>query len=333
MSGAASSARARRRPAEPGALDVITDAFHLLRSAPLAVLAAYYAGAAPFVLAFLFFWSDMSRSAFAARRSLAAALGMALMFLWMKIWQAVFAAGLRDLVAGARAAWGWRRVARLAAVQTALQPPGMLVIPLALFLMAPFYAAHAFYQNVTALGDGSGGDVREVARRALRLATLWPRQNHVVIWLLSPWLLCAGMLAAFGAARLVVSLTPELHHMQGLLWFAAALMLIFLAVLPLAPFGCAVAANVAALLIVAPRMLHALLGMQTVFTLSGWHAVFNTTFLMSVFGISYLCLDPVMKAVHVLRCFAGEARRTGEDLLVELKRARRETERKYGAEA
>ena len=37
-------------------------------SEPLSTLAYYYIGAAPFVLGLLFFWSDMSRGAFAGAR-------------------------------------------------------------------------------------------------------------------------------------------------------------------------------------------------------------------------------------------------------------------------
>jgi len=320
----------RRREAGARALDLIGEAIHLVRAAPLGLVAAYYVGAAPCMLGFLFFWSDMSRSGFAHQRCFAAALGMTALFLWMKSWQAVFAAGLKARVAGTGpdgAAWRGRRIARMVTRQAVLQPYGLLAIPTALFLALPFYAVHAFYQNVTVLGDGSSANSRELARRALRQAVLWPKQNHVLIWLLSPWVLGAGLLVAFGSARMVVSLVPELHHIQGIIWFLAAMLLIFHVVLPLAPFGCVVAANVAAFVAVAPQMLHSLLGIETTFTLSGWHAVFNTTFLMTVFTISYLCLDPIVKAVHVLRCFYGESWHTGEDLIVELQHARQEADR------
>src|SRR5438094_561854 len=78
-----------------GAFELIEQAFHLLRLAPASILAGYYLGTAPFVLCALFFWSDMSRSAFAEQRLAGGALGLALLFFWMKTWQAIFAPAKR----------------------------------------------------------------------------------------------------------------------------------------------------------------------------------------------------------------------------------------------
>ena len=64
----------RRKQGRP-ALDLIEEAVHLLRTAPAGALAAYYLGALPFVLGLLFFWADMSTSAFARRHVAEAALG------------------------------------------------------------------------------------------------------------------------------------------------------------------------------------------------------------------------------------------------------------------
>ena len=80
---------------EPAALDVAEEAVHLLRTAPAHVIAAYYVGSIPFILGLLYLWADMSRSAFAGRHCAPAALGLALLFVWMKIWQTIFAVGLK----------------------------------------------------------------------------------------------------------------------------------------------------------------------------------------------------------------------------------------------
>src|SRR5439155_17621519 len=45
----------------------------------------------------------------------------------------------------------------------------------------------------------------------------------------------------------------------------------------------------------------------------------NTTFFAAICGLTYLCVDPVVKAVYVLRCFYGESRQTGQDLKAELR--------------
>src|SRR5436189_6227362 len=45
----------------------------------------------------------------------------------------------------------------------------------------------------------------------------------------------------------------------------------------------------------------------------------NTTFFAAMFWTTYLCVDPVLKAVYVLRCFYGESRQSGDDLKAELR--------------
>jgi hypothetical protein len=45
----------------------------------------------------------------------------------------------------------------------------------------------------------------------------------------------------------------------------------------------------------------------------------NTTFFATAFWLTYLCVDPIAKAVYVLRCFYGESLRSGEDLKAELR--------------
>jgi hypothetical protein len=311
----------RRRPRETGRTwrDIAAAVFPLLGTAPRGVVAAYYVGAVPFVLGLLYFWSDMSRGAFADRRCFAASLGMAVLFVWMKSWQAVFAHGLlRHTQAASPRAWTPRRLIRLVALQTAVQPHGVLLIPAALFLMLPFYSVHAFFQNVTAAADGDGRPLRAVVSRAWRQALLWPRQNHLLIWLLSPWVLGVGMLTLFGVSALLVSFSPEAYAFEGTLWFVLALLFAFQLLVPLAPFGSVVAGNLAILLVSLPNLLHSLLGIETAFTLSGLHGIFNTTFLLTVLALSYLCLDPLMKAAYVLRCFYADSLKTGSDLLLDL---------------
>jgi hypothetical protein len=62
-----------------------------------------------------------------------------------------------------------------------------------------------------------------------------------------------------------------------------------------------------------PYLLKWILGIETVFTLSGMR-LFNTTFGAVLVGLTYLCTDPIAKAVYVLRCFYGRSRQTGDDI-------------------
>ncbi len=82
-------------------------------------------------------------------------------------------------------------------------------------------------------------------------------------------------------------------------------------------FGLIVLFNVSVAIILSPYLLKKFAGVETVFTLSGMHAV-NTTFLISAFALSYLCLDPLIKIAYALRCFYGEALTSGADLKTEL---------------
>src|SRR5437899_9396407 len=114
--------RAGRREGK-GAIELIEEAIHLLRTAPAATLASYYLGALPFVLGLLYFWADMGRSPFATGHLAEAALAMAALFLWMKFWQGVFASNLRArLIGDSLPPLTFRRCRRIFFSQIALQP-------------------------------------------------------------------------------------------------------------------------------------------------------------------------------------------------------------------
>jgi hypothetical protein len=177
--------RAGRRQQGLEAIELIEQAIHELRAAPPATFASYYVGALPFVLALLFFWADMSRSAFAGQHLAGAALGVAALFLWMKFWQAVFARNLRASFAGEPPPpLGLRQCRRIFIAQTALQPSGLFLLPLAFLVALPAAWVCAFYQNLTAFAAAETGEVRSVLKNAARQAALWPRQNHTLLAIL-----------------------------------------------------------------------------------------------------------------------------------------------------
>jgi hypothetical protein len=84
-------------------------------------------------------------------------------------------------------------------------------------------------------------------------------------------------------------------------------------------FGLVVFLDVAIGLATIPALLKMFFGIETAFTRSFW-AVLNTTFVATAGALTYLCLDPLVKAVYLLRCFYGESLHTGEDLRAELRR-------------
>jgi hypothetical protein len=73
-------------------------------------------------------------------------------------------------------------------------------------------------------------------------------------------------------------------------------------------------------LITVPFLLKTLLGIETVFSRAGVH-VFNTTSLFICSVLAYLVADPLVKAVYLLRCHYCESRRSGMDLLLQLRQS------------
>jgi len=76
--------------------------------------------------------------------------------------------------------------------------------------------------------------------------------------------------------------------------------------------------NWIAVCLLLPGLAKTLFGIETMFARSVF-SMLNTTFFAAMFGLTYLCVDPIVKAVYALRCFYGESLQSGEDLKVELK--------------
>jgi hypothetical protein len=258
------------RQLDKGAIELIEEAVHLLRRAPLAILASYYVGALPFVLAWLYFWTDMSRSPFAYQHLAGGALGLGVLFVWMKFCHSIFSRRLRAFLAGEPPlALSFRRCRRIFISQAALQPSGLFLLPLALVLTLPFAWVYAFYQNLTALDDGEAPDLRSLIKEGLQQASLWPKQNHLLL----------AMLSGFA-------------------------LFVFL--------------NWSILCLVLPGLVKSIFGVESIFSRSGL-SLLNTTFFAVMFGLTYLSVDPILKAAYALRCFYGQSRQSGEDLKAELK--------------
>jgi MYXO-CTERM domain-containing protein len=178
------AARLRSRPA----LESLEDAVRLLRRAPATVLVLHFLGSAPCMLYAVYFYTDLSRSPFAAGHLLGSALTFTLLYAWMKCWQAASAAHLRAALLGqSPPRWDAARVMRLVAAQVCLHPFGLVVRAIAGTLLVPWVWAATFCQNVSVLGDGTAGP-GEVAASAWREALRWPGRAHAL----------AGFLALFG---------------------------------------------------------------------------------------------------------------------------------------
>ena len=69
---------------------------------------------------------------------------------------------------------------------------------------------------------------------------------------------------------------------------------------------------------VLPSLAKTLFGYETMVSRNAF-SLMNTTYFAVMGGLTYLCVDPLVKAMYMLRCFYGESRDSGEDLKAELK--------------
>lgn len=171
----------RNPGAEPGGVEVIERAVELLRTSP-GTLGLYAIGACPFAAGLLYFTGEMSHSAFAADSLGPWSLVLALLFVWKQVWQSVFCSRLHEKLSDEPAPWTMGRVARIVALQAAVQPTSLVLLPVAMLATLPFPWCLAFYRNLTVftgIRDMGAFDL------ALRNSTRWPRQNVSALLLLS----------------------------------------------------------------------------------------------------------------------------------------------------
>ena len=76
--------------------------------------------------------------------------------------------------------------------------------------------------------------------------------------------------------------------------------------------------NIGVLLLLIPQLLKTLFGVETALA-RGEVLMLNSTFLAITATLTYAIIDPLVKAIYVLRCFYGESLTTGEDLKAQIK--------------
>lgn len=174
--------RRKRSLDEPLATDLIEEGVHLLRVAPLSGWAIYLSGMVPFIVGFLFFWTEMATSGLAGEVLFPASLGMALLFVWLKWTQAYFARGLHGaLYGGEPRTWSFADSMRVLRRQTIWQATGLLVLPIAFVVTIPFAWAFAFYQNMLAADPLDDPEHESVFAVNWRLARIWNEQNWMLL--------------------------------------------------------------------------------------------------------------------------------------------------------
>jgi hypothetical protein len=297
------------------------EAVYLVKKSGIGCLSSYYIGTLPFILAFLYFWSEMCQSAFATQQAFPASLLMALLFCWMKTWQSWFCFQLEKCRRDEEYSFSFKKFIDIAINQTMLQPLGLLALPLALILILPFGIVHAFFQNITVLGDNNKTE-QKLHTRAFQFSRLYSFQNYVIIWLLSPWLLAFTLIVCFGGGWIILNILEISPLAMGgtseaIGFFIGVLLLIL--IWPNSPLSLVLMVNFILLFAALPWFLHSFLGIETIFQAAGFSALANTTLISVMYCCVYLILDPLLKASYTLRCFYSMSLENGADLLSELK--------------
>jgi hypothetical protein len=190
-------------------------------------------------------------------------------------------------------------------------------------LFAGMKAAHAeFCARLMALRVGDVAPTWTVGRFARVLAAQLRIQAWGIIAIPLSLLLTVpfGWTYAYFQSAGVIGDDDRLSRQaaqQAQLWPAQNhLGLLFLSV-----FAGAVWVNTIVACWMVPWLANRLLGIESIFGFSGWW-FFNTSFVASTVALTWLAVDPLVKAFYTLRVFYGRARRSGEDIRVELRTGR-----------
>ncbi len=256
-----------------GAVQLLEEAFHVLRKIPVVFFIPYYLGTMPFLLGLLYFWNDMAKNAFARDYCLTASLGLALLYAWMKTWQSVFSIKIYDYVNRNKTrVWSLSSVSQMAMTQTVLHASSIIILPIALLVTLPFAWTFAMYQMVL---------VHDFSTKTS------------------------------GGIPITKPLKDDFSAAQQYTLLNHLLLLILLI------FGIFVFLNIGITVYMLPFLAKSLFGVESVFTMGGFN-VLNTTFLLSVFCLTHLAIDPLIKTAYAILKFYYQSRRTGDDLMADL---------------
>ncbi|MBL7645183.1 MAG: hypothetical protein JNK74_03225 [Candidatus Hydrogenedentes bacterium] len=309
---------------EISALLLVEEALQLLLRTGVVAASLYVMGTLPFVVAAVYYWSAMTHSPDAHAFASTGALMLALLFVVMKTFQSRFAQHLRaTLVDGELTPWTFGQFFRTLCRQALIHATVIVVYPIGMVTLIPMAYSIAWYQNATLLDDGGAGGVRQLARDALGQAILWPRQNHALLWLCSPLMVVGGGIVYLVTFPVLDGLQQGLDQLSFFMSLGTFYGILFLiAMLPLSPVATTLAMGIGATVFFGIEFFHILTGADTLYARNPGALADNTVFTAMICGLTYLALDPVLKAAYALRCHNGFSQKTGVDLQVSLQRIR-----------
>ncbi|MBN4074098.1 hypothetical protein JYT61_00905 [bacterium AH-315-E10] len=302
-------------PQEKSSMDLLEETVHLLRHAPLSAVAIYFIGTIPFVTMLLYFCYDMSNNPFAKEHIVISTLMLALLFIWMKSLHSIFASHLLAFKCNdSPPPLTLRSILKRCKSQAFFQAIAIPANLIALVIVIPFAWCHAYFQNITVL-DNDDISITQLHNQSQQQAKLWPKQNHFVIWVFSPWLLFFAT-----STSVLLSLAMKEAMPYQLLNLGIVLFLIyFMFFIILSPLGIVLSVSIAVSIFVLPYFMKLFLDMDTQLYTSAASTVISPMFIVIVSIICYMIMDPLIRTAYVLRCYYGLSLTTGRDLLVDLK--------------
>ena len=307
------------------ALLLAEEGLQLLFRAGLVPYVTYLVGTLPFLIGAIYYWSAMIHSAEAHSFASTGALGLALLYGWMTTLQSRFGQHLREtLIDSELSPWTFGAFFRTMCRQASIQATVIVVYPISALTLIPMAYSVAWYQNVALLDDGGRATLRELARDAGRQAILWPKQNHALLWLSSPLMVIAAGTIYLVTLPILDGLQQGFDETSLVLSFGAIYVgIVALATLPLAPVATTIAIAIGSSLFFGIEFFHILSGADTLYARNPMALVGNSTFVALICALTYLALDPVLKAAYAVRCHEGHSLQTGADLRVALQRIRK----------
>jgi len=299
-------------------IPLLEEIFSSAQSLGLSAWSSYYIPTLPFVLGLLYFWFDMANHAYAYERLPLAAGILSVLFLLMKTGHVYFTTKVSEQISG-NLEEEQPRLAGVVANQSIFQVVGILLLPLSLLFVVPFGGLYALFQNASVLDNGNK-PLKELFVESKEQAVLNPTQNHVMLWLICPY--AVGVAVSF--YLILVPIMQAVSPVWTDFYVAAYSIIVLVLVVPLCPFGVIVAINLGAALLLIPYLLKTLMGIDTIFTVNPSIAS-TPSFFVAVSGLTYLCLDPLIKIGYSIRCFQGAAIHSGQDLKVNLHRLKKGT--------
>jgi len=177
--------RKKRRHSETGALQILEEAFHLLRTTDLRNYWMLYLGMVPFSITLMVLVAEMSRRSGEDGTAAIISAILVLSYFWLRYCQAKFCSGLWETISPGiiEPLKPGRRLPRLAAYWCIQAFHGPLVL-VGLFLAIPFGWIIAALENSSVLvltRDGGDRPFRSLVNDSLRYSNYQWAQNHGIL--------------------------------------------------------------------------------------------------------------------------------------------------------